>query len=72
MADFRRTKKVKTKKPFVKVEAGLPPGNHRFQLTVVDRQGNQSKPAEVVVKIRETRTPVEPITPIRPGRPSRG
>lgn len=68
MADFRLTKVVRTKKPFVKVEAGLPAGTHRFQLTVVDSQGNQSKPAEVVVKIVEQRTPREPITPVTPTR----
>ena len=66
MADFRQTKVVRTKAPFVKVEGGLSPGTHRFQLIVEDSQGNESKPAEVVVKIVEQRTPREPITPVTP------
>lgn len=66
MADFRRTRVVKTQQPFVKVDGGLPPGTYRFQLTVADKQGNESKPAEVAVKIVEQRTPREPITPVTP------
>ena len=66
MADFQRTKVVKTKKPAVKVEAGLPAGRHRFQLIVTDSQGNQSKPVELVVEIREQRTPNRPVTPVTP------
>ncbi len=66
MADFRRTRVVRTKNPFVKVAAGLPAGIHRFQLTVVDVQGNESKPAEVKVRIFERRTPGEPIRPVMP------
>ena len=66
MADFRRTKSVKTKNPTVSVEAGLPAGKHRFQLIVTDSQGNQSRPAELVVEIREKSTPDRPVTPVIP------
>jgi hypothetical protein len=71
MADFQRTKVVRTKNPTVKVEAGLPPGKYRFQLIVTDNQGNQSRPAELVVEIRDQRSPVRPITPITPVQPVR-
>ena len=69
MADFQRTKVVHTKNPFVKVEAGLPPGKYRFQLIVTDSQGNQSRPAELVVEIREQISPDRSITPITPITP---
>jgi hypothetical protein len=66
MADFRRTKVVNTKTPTVNVAAGLPAGKHRFQLIVTDRQGNQSRPAELVVEIRARPSPDRPVTPATP------
>ena len=82
MADFRDQQKFETREPFIKVDPGLPVGRYRFQLTVVDNDGNRSKAALLNVEIVRgpilpdprlvdpiTREPVLPITPIIPVRP---
>ena len=51
MAKFVRGKPVETDAPTVVVDAGLPPGRHRFQLVVVDDAGNRSAPAAVDVVV---------------------
>jgi len=63
MVDFRSTRRVETAKAAIKVDAGLPVGNYVFQLTVIDENGNKSKPARVNLKI--TRRFVGPIRPRR-------
>ena len=55
MAKFEINKPITTKEARVKVDAGLKPGEHRFQLEVFDSQGNKSKPALIRVLIKETR-----------------
>ena len=52
---FQRNAPIETTQPTVVVDAGLPPGIHRFQLVVVDGAGNRSRPAEVVVRITALR-----------------
>ena len=55
MAEFVANKPVETKVPKVLVDAGLKPGRYRFQLVVVDDQGNSSKPSSIIVDIVERR-----------------
>jgi hypothetical protein len=82
MPDFRDRQKFKTSEPFIRVDAGLPVGRYQFQLTVVDDQGNSSKPALLNLEIIEgprlpdprlvdpiVREPVAPISPISPITP---
>jgi hypothetical protein len=81
MADFRNTRRFKTDEAQIGVDAGLPVGRYVFLLTVVDNDGNSSKPVklnlEVVRRliisdpiIRDPRLvdPVipGPISPVRP------
>ena len=51
MADFKLKPAYVTKAPTIQVDAGLEIGSHRFQLVVVDENGNRSKPDEIVVTI---------------------
>ena len=55
MAEFVPNKPVETKVPKVVVDAGLKPGRYRFDLVVVDEQGNSSKPSSIIMEIRERR-----------------
>ena len=52
MAKFEINVPVVTDKPVVVVDAGLPPGRHRFQLVVQDQDGNTSAPDVAVVTIQ--------------------
>ena len=54
MAEFVPGKPVVSERPIVKVDPGLPPGKHVFQLEVVDELGSVSEPAQVVVAIDES------------------
>lgn len=66
MTTFTVGKPVTTAVAEVTVDAGLPLGSHRFQLVVVDADGNSSKAAEVVVQVdRVIAAPTDP-TPTRP------
>jgi hypothetical protein len=56
MSKFVIGKPQTTDVPAISVDAGLAVGFHRFRLLVVDDQGNQSKPDEVVVEVRASRT----------------
>jgi hypothetical protein len=47
---------VETTQPTIVVDAGLPPGPHRFQLVVLDAHGNRSQATEVVVTVTAART----------------
>jgi hypothetical protein len=50
---------VVTQSPIHVIEGGLAPGKHVFSLVVVDDEGQQSEPDEVVVMvIRDTKIPV--------------
>ena len=48
---FLPNRPAETREPVVVVDAGLPPGRHRFSLVVVDSQGRASAPDEVVVTV---------------------
>lgn len=61
MGNFQVKRTVTTKKPIIKVNAGLPAGSHRFQLVVEDSRGNRSEPSQVVVNIVNTRDRRGPI-----------
>ena len=68
MVDFRDKKRFETKASVLKVDAGLPAGRYGFQLTVVDSDGNKSKPMRLNVEV-VTRGPIiDPrlVTPISP------
>jgi hypothetical protein len=50
MAVFTPGKRVTTQEPFVTVEK-LEPGDHVFELVVVDDEGNESAPDRTVVRV---------------------
>ena len=73
MVQFAPNQTIETAEPTITVDAGLPLGQHRFQLVVVDAAGNRSRPAVVVVDIQRAvpiaPTPdrvVIPVSPIDP------
>lgn len=81
MVDFTRTKRVETTEPAIKVDPGLKEGRYVFQLTVIDQDGNKSRPAQIKVEVKRDliiidprlvdpilREPIlrEPIIPIDP------
>jgi len=45
---------------FVDVENALPPGRHRFRLTVFDSAKNESEPAFIIVTVNEARPDPRP------------
>ncbi|MEE9432862.1 MAG: hypothetical protein V3V15_01310 [Sphingorhabdus sp.] len=61
MAEFKPNVPVVQDTPNVTVEIkrgnALPPGKHRFQLIVVDDQGNESEPDTLVVIVRDSVRP---------------
>ena len=77
MATFVTGRPITTDQPFIDVDAGLSVGTHRFQLVVVDAQGNRSVPDIQTVTI--TRLPITPpvigpigpVVPIGPVSPTR-
>ena len=68
MVDFRDKKRFETKLPELQVDVGLPAGRYAFQLTVVDSNGNKSKPmrlnVEVVARVIIDPRLVSPISPL--------
>lgn len=68
MATFIPGQPIITDQPFIDVDAGLSAGTHRFQLVVVDAQGNRSAPdIRTVTVFRLTiPTPTGPIGPVIP------
>lgn len=72
MAKFTIGKPITTGTPSVVVDAGLALGLHRFSLSVVDADGNTSKPDAVVVEVQRIRPIPTPVirTPVR-AKPSR-
>ncbi|MDO8356401.1 MAG: hypothetical protein Q7U76_08445 [Nitrospirota bacterium] len=72
MATFVPGRPITTDQPFIDVDPGLSVGTHRFQLVVVDAQGNQSAPdVQTVTVVRLPIGPVGPIGPIDPVLPIR-
>ena len=65
MAQFVIGQPVTTEEAGVEVTidttAALPVGRHIFQLVVVDDSGNESKPAEVAVIVRDDQAPTAVI-----------
>ncbi len=51
MANFVTRKKVLTKTPNLRVDAGLPVGVHHFQLVLLYTDGSRSDPFDIHVKI---------------------
>ncbi len=81
MARFAIGQSLTTTTPTIVVDAGLPVGQHRFQLIVIDAQGNRSVPATALVAVRQIVIdpgpvgpgPVGPLPgPIDPAGPSPG
>lgn len=69
MARFRPGETIETTRPEITVE-GLPIGPHRFQLIVIDTNGNRSAPDEVVVLVRPRITiPIPTFPGLPPTRP---
>jgi hypothetical protein len=68
MVDFRDKKRFETKLPLLQVDAGLPAGRYAFQLTVVDSNGNTSKPMRLNVEVVARGRIIDPrlVTPISP------
>lgn len=65
MANFTQQRKFTTRKPTLKVEAGLDPGSYIFELVVTDSSGNRSKAGRLKVDIVRIRV-VGPII-LEPG-----
>jgi hypothetical protein len=57
MTTFTINKPVITTTPTVVVDAGLPPGEHRFQLVVIDSGKLRSKPNVAVVTVQHAAPP---------------
>lgn len=64
MARFALNQPIETDAPSIVVDAGMPVGQHRFQLVVIDDAGNKSKAATAVVDIQ--RTIISPDILVRP------
>jgi hypothetical protein len=76
VATFVPGQPITTDQPFIDVDAGLSVGIHRFQLVVVDTQGNRSAPDIQTVTISRLPItppvvgPVGPVIPIDPVGPT--
>ncbi len=55
---------LRSRSPTVTVENQLAAGSWRFRLTVVDDSGNESDPAELVVRVADVRPPTPPTGPV--------
>lgn len=80
MAKFVVGRPLTTREPVIEVDAGLPPGVHRFELVIVGASGLKSPPDQVLVQVRATTvgpvirpTPLQPqpqpLTPLTPRAP---
>jgi len=61
MAKFALGQPVVTAEPSVVVDAGLPAGQHRFQLEVVTDSRRKSAPDIAVVQVEKLIAPLEPL-----------
>jgi hypothetical protein len=61
MARFVLNQTIETAEPTIVVDAGLPPGRHRFQLVVIDDAGHRSRPVEAIVEIQREIVPPPPV-----------
>lgn len=60
MARFVVNEPIRSTEPTIVVDAGLPLGEHRFQLVVTDSAGHNSRPDVVTVQIvRFSPTPID-------------
>ena len=66
---FEPNRPFETSRSTVLVDAGLPPGRHRFRLQVVDARGRKSRPADVVVMVVRRQPLVRPDSAPTPGSP---
>ena len=66
MATFIIGRPITTREPTIAVDAGLPVGQHRFQLVIVDEAGTRSAPDVAVVSVQRIVLPVPPVIPARP------
>ena len=48
-------KPFESPKPTIVIDAGLRPGDYRFQLVVANDRGQRSQPVEVIVTIESSR-----------------
>ncbi|MBE0623296.1 MAG: hypothetical protein IH606_00665 [Burkholderiales bacterium] len=64
MAKFVPGQAVVTELPSVVVDAGLPPGRHRFQLAVVTDSGRTSSPDIAVVQVDALIATADPLRPV--------
>ena len=66
MAQFVIGTPIETADPTIQVDNPLPAGKHRFQLIVVEDQGNRSAPSifEVIVKDQNNPTAILMVTPL--------
>lgn len=79
MAKFSVGKPITTTTAAVLVDAGLPIGNHRFQLEVIDSSGLRSQADIRVISVQRVLTnvpgsvpsvaPTKPTTPLTPLTP---
>jgi hypothetical protein len=61
MARFVLNQTIETAEPTIAVDAGLPPGRHRFQLVVIDDAGRRSRPVEAIVEVQREVVPPPPV-----------
>jgi hypothetical protein len=66
MARFVLNQTIETAEPTIAVDAGLPPGRHRFQLVVIDDAGRRSRPVEAIVEIQREIVPPPPVIRTEP------
>lgn len=75
MAKFTPGEPIATDISRIVVETELPPGRYRFQLVVVDEQGQESLPDIQTVVVSRGRVipdgPLRPDNPLQPDRPLR-
>ena len=67
MTTLTRNEPFASREPTLAIDAGLPPGTHRFQLEVIDSSGLRSRPdtATLVVQRRIVGPPVlDPVGPV--------
>ena len=58
MADFRKRQRWTTRRPWLIVAAGLPPGVHIFSLVIEDSGGKRSRPTTLRLEIVAGSRPV--------------
>ena len=67
MARFAVGQPITTTTPTIAVDAGLPVGQQRFQLVVIDQAGRRSVPATALVLVRQIIIDPGPVVGPLPG-----